>query len=177
MQSLIMTCPTLCMVCNTIDKDCDEIGVSELYGCIYCPNCLQSGKVKKSILNKIKDTNTIPCLWMDYQKEIPFFRYSQKSITNAKVAIGFDYNLIMPYEEDLSMPLSFGENYAFHRSVLVSNIIKHCDWFYSELINCSNIFGKEKRITISYQELPESFKIRLEECRKKAFDPTIVFIL
>jgi hypothetical protein len=176
MQSLIMTSPNVCMVCNREDIDCNEIGVSTLYGCIYCPNCLQSGKLKQAILAKITETNIVPCLWMNYEDTIPFFRYSQKAITIGKIAMFNDYKLIIPFEDDLCIPLSFGENYGFSRSVFVSNVIKHCDWFYNKLTNTSNVFGTDDRVVISFQELPESFKILLENCQKKAFDPLTIFL-
>jgi hypothetical protein len=176
MQSLVMTSPILCMVCNVQDKDCNEIGVSSLYGCIYCPSCLESGKLKKAILFNIEEMNIIPCVWMDDQKLISFFRFSQNKIEDGKLQIFCNYKLIVPFEDDLCIPLCFGENYGLNRSVSISNIIKHCDWFYHELINCTNIFGKDQRVVISYQDLPESFKSRVEYCRKKAFDPLTIFV-
>jgi len=186
MQSLVMTRPNECMVCFKLDKDCHEIRIgSHLWGCIYCLDCLQSGKVKSQFLKTMEDSDIFPCPFLLKSKlGLKFFRHSIGAIEDAKI-FNCD-NIPMAFflvEKNLMFLLNFGRGFQVHRHVSVANIMKHSPGFYESIVNCQNFLDtqivlnneEETRdfpgeLTITYDELPVKFKNDIESCKKLAQD-------
>lgn len=187
-----MTRPNECMVCFKLNKDCHEIRIgSHLWGCIYCLDCLQSGKVKSQFLKTMENDDIFPCPFLLKAKlNLKFFRHSIGVTEEAKVfncdKIPMAFFLVhdqVKEEKSLMFLLNFGQGFQVHRHVSVANIMKHSPGFYESIVNCENFLDTEivlnnedetrnlsGELTIGYDELPLKFKNAIESCRKLAQD-------
>ncbi len=185
-----MTSTNRCMICEKMYEICHELRCGDLlWGCIYCLDCLNSGKVKDRLLDDMVTNKVIPCISFINTK-LKFYRKSQHAIVDAKI-IGSPRAPIAFIGDQLLLLLSYEEDFGVSRHVPLANILKHSPEFYNQIISCNNLLqgdsivnyrsseeynsieeyndkefpNVKNEIIIAYQDTPDWFKKAIENAR------------
>jgi len=181
---LVLFCIVECMICKKQQSDpCKQLSVGEKWGWVYCDECLESGRLRETVLGWINHEKTIPCTWMGMDRNertfdnsfdeimgayyLDFFRYSQRD-TDKPVYKGRTY----PFDENGSnirfmkksidgpgMTLAFMDDHEsddsmMKRPVSLENIFAHNPRFYDELTSCTDLLAS-KHVRIGYSDVSQ----------------------
>jgi hypothetical protein len=178
------------MVCDQEQEICHELRCGDLrWGIIYCLPCLESGKVRAKIMNQMIDGKFVPCISF-INTQLKFYRKTQNAVVDAKV-LGSSRGSIAFIGDELSLLLSYEDDFGVSRHVTLANILKHSPEFYDQIVSCDNFLKGESivnpangyssiedvykcqvknelvknEIVISYQDTPDWFKLAVENAQ------------
>jgi hypothetical protein len=176
-----------CTVCGEafkkgLNKEIKLVTLGGMAGWIYCKDCEQKS-IKRAILERIGDNDSVPMLWLDERCLLKFEYFDKRKHTvtmkYGRVAWNDNANdhqqrkmVYIPMMKDYAIGL-WVENYPRDetlkndviRSVTLTNLLVNNKNLYESFVMCSNLMASPN-IVISYDELPDHVKLRVETARK-----------
>lgn len=166
---------------NEDDRENNRVLFYPLHGWIFCNTCINNGNAKQNIIEWFRRDKIIPCNWMfanntfkttDTDNSSRCVKFCMDTIKEGTIA-DYNENKVISYSYErktMQMHLNYlicaTATYSSSTQYYIdlSNIIKHTDNFYKELVNCKNIMNHTK-VIIAYNELPKFLRDEVERSR------------
>lgn len=154
-----------------------------LTGWIYCKECGNKGSIKQAVIERIGENDSVPMLWLDERCLLKFEHYDRQKHTMtikygrvswnddgfsdhqqrklAYLPMMKDYVITLCVENNPSGP---SEEDCMMRLVTLTNLLVNNKNLYESFVMCPNLMASSN-IVISYNELPNYVKIRVETAR------------
>jgi hypothetical protein len=150
------------MVCDQEQEICHELRCGDLrWGIIYCLPCLESGKVRAKIMNQMIDGKFVPCISF-INTQLKFYRRTQNAVVDAEV-LGSPRAAIAFIGDELSLLLSYEEDFGVSRHVTLANILKHSPEFYDQIVSCDNLLKGESIVNFGYSSIEDVYKCQVKK--------------
>jgi len=175
--------PRECMLCGKSNKDTKLVTLGGIAGWIYCKKCGDDQSIKKAVLDRIGDNNSVPMLWLNNECLLKYdhrIKHEQKVVTRHGWVNWDDGGFIdhqqrkfsyLPMMQDYTMILRIESKTDPKaedlQTVTLTNLLVNNKNLYEEFVTCKNLMASPN-IVIGYDELPIHIKTMVENARAVA---------